>query len=232
LVNKLICNKGEIQMKTYSIHFLLISLLLLSGCAQTTTKPYVSPTGNGVVPLEQQPEVRQPDRPVSRAEITRLLHATLFSPEKHDADGKEGKTGFVTPDDFQKETTPIMPNDIINHPLFLDITKILPYTFRGLAIDKDNLFHPDDTLSRAGFAMLAEDILARATKDDSLSTRYVGNISPFVDVGDDYFGLNAIFTVTARKILLPGVDGRFRPEEPITRNEAMDAVSNLQKAIK
>ena len=113
------------------------------------------------------------------------------------------KTEEKNPDELQGQAISIMPDDVKNHLLSLDIKNILSYNFRGVTVDKNNKFHPDIPLSRA----------------------------EFVDVNDDYFALNAIISVTAGKIMSPDNDSRFRPEVPITRAEALYGISVLQQTI-
>jgi len=217
-------------MKNVFAYFVLIPLLFLGGCARTpvaSSPPVPVAEQAGHNRASRQQTVNQP---VSRAEIAQQVYVLLLQ-ARENQDGAAGNNGFVTPAAMQAENGTTLPGDIKNHPLFLDIVKFLSYNFRGLTVDGTNSFQPDKPLSRAAFALLAEDILARMTGDDQLTRRYIGNVSPFADVPDDYFALNAIFVVTARGIMHPDADSRFRPAAPITRQEAADALNTLSQGM-
>lgn len=122
--------------------------------------------------------------------------------------------------------------DIANHPLRADIEAVTSYGVRGLQPFHGGLFKPDVPLSKAEGAMILEDIIVRASGDDSLATRYIGRESPFVDVRPDQPYFNAVMLVTTRGLLATNArQGRFDPLAPLSGAEAALAVSALKTEL-
>jgi tetratricopeptide (TPR) repeat protein len=124
--------------------------------------------------------------------------------------------------------------DMGTDPLRQDVEVILLLDVRGLELYPDQTFRPDDSVTRAAFAVMMADILAKARGDDRVVSRPGGVSSPFVDVGHDlpYFG--AVMACTRLGIIEP-VDTRgreFRPMEPISGIDALMAVRTLKEFLK
>lgn len=122
--------------------------------------------------------------------------------------------------------------DVANHPLRADIEAVTRYGVRGLQPFHGGQFKPDVALSKAEGAMILEDIIVRASGDDSLATRYIGRESPFVDVRPDHAFFNAVMLVTTRGLLATNArQGRFDPLAPLSGAEAALAVSALKMEL-
>ena len=91
-------------------------------------------------------------------------------------------------------------------------------------------FEPEQGLDKAGFAVLVTKVLARATGDEGLESKFIGSESPFSDVENTSFYFNAAMVVTTRGVLKGNLDGTYGPTTPVSGNDALLALKNL-KAI-
>jgi tetratricopeptide (TPR) repeat protein len=129
---------------------------------------------------------------------------------------------------------PPAPVDLGTHPLRQDVEAVLALGVRGLELYPDQTFRPNEVVTRAAFAVMMGDILAKARGGDSGVSRFAGISSPFVDVGNDvpYFG--AVMVCTSLGIMKP-VDTRgheFRPTGTVSGIEALLAVRTLKEYLK
>ena len=76
----------------------------------------------------------------------------------------------------------------------------------GFELLPDGSFHPDEPVTRAGYARVSEGVLTLLTADPSLSTRYGGETSRFPDVRGDSYAYNAIAVSVERGPCPPGVE--------------------------
>jgi hypothetical protein len=60
---------------------------------------------------------------------------------------------------------------------------------------------PNDTGSRAAYAMMIEDILIKVSGNQKLATEFIGSKSPFPDLRNDHPSFNAIMVCTSRGIM-------------------------------
>jgi Flp pilus assembly protein TadD len=95
----------------------------------------------------------------------------------------------------------------------------------------DRMFHPTEPVSRVDFAVALQMILAGATGDDSLPSRYLGGVSEFRDVPVDHYGLSAIRCVTARSLMAADASGAFHPEGPVTGRETILVLKKMRATI-
>ena len=131
-------------------------------------------------------------------------------------------------------TKPAAAVDMGTHPLRQDVEAILPLGVRGLELYPDQTFRPDELVTRAAFAVMMEDILAKARGEERGVSRFTGISSPFVDVGNDRPYFDAVMACTSLGIMKP-VDTRgreFRPMETISGIEALLAVRTLKEYLK
>lgn len=131
-------------------------------------------------------------------------------------------------------TLKAIPKDVTDHALRTDIEAILRIGMRGLEVFPDGNFRPDDLITRAAYAMMIEDMIATATHDPQLSTRHIGQPSPFPDVRSDAASFNAVMVCTTRGIMEPAdvLKGQFKPEGPITGADALLVIRKLREELR
>ena len=113
------------------------------------------------------------------------------------------------------------------------IEEILDLGVAGLEVMPDGLFRPEDAVTRANYARVNEGIMEAIIGDGNLSTRYVGEPSPFPDVRPDSFAFNAISLNVNRGVMAADtLTGRFRPEDTVTGAEALLIIRELQNAVR
>ena len=146
---------------------------------------------------------------------------------------KKYNTNFASPQQFseQKKENKI-PSDVSGHPYEMDIQAVMAMGIRGLEPLSDGLFHPEQPVSRAGFALAVEDILVQVKDEPQLKTAFIGNESPFPDVAPDNYAFNAIVVCTTRNLLAADLDGAFRPDDEVTGAECLLAIRQLKEEIK
>ncbi len=176
---------------------------------------------------------------ITRADIAGLFIAELRLDRLYRDQKKKRKGGYQVPksqrkmkmDPLQKYPEAV---DINGHPMEAAIKQIMAMQIKGLSPDPSHKFYPDQEYKRAEFAQLLQDILIKITRDNSLATRYVGESSPFPDVGPDVWYYNAVRTVIIRGLMQVNntVTGSFAPLAPVSGADALLAVRNLQEILK
>jgi len=124
--------------------------------------------------------------------------------------------------------------DMGTNPLRPDVEAILPLGVRGLELYPDQTFRPDELVTRAAFAVMVADILAKATGDDVGASRFTGVSSPFGDVGSNLPYFHAVMACTSLGIMKPADTGgrEFRPLETVSGIDALLAVRTLKEYLK
>jgi hypothetical protein len=168
------------------------------------------------------PETEIGKRAVIMDRITRAYLAALFVQEMRLEQMYE-KAGSSAPD---------LPPDVQNHSLKKDIETILRLDIQGLKPFSDGAFGPDDYVTRAGYAIMIADIIAKIENDHSLTARYVGSASPFKDVRSDarYFG--AAMVCTTRGGIMEAKNGFFRPMDSLSGADALCIMRKLQQELR
>lgn len=176
---------------------------------------------------------------LSRADVAALFVEELQLPRLYNRDGSGSTaTGFRPPQQqqFRSERMQQAPDvtDIDDHPLKADIRQVIDLGVSGLQPDPSHRFHPDEKISRAEFAIMVQDILARVTGEQGLKTRYVGQASPFRDVRADLPYFNAVQTMVNRNLMAPkdSVRGLFAPTEPLTGADALLVIRLLKNELR
>jgi tetratricopeptide (TPR) repeat protein len=138
-----------------------------------------------------------------------------------------GKTGTVV---FGQ----IAAKDIAGHPLSAPIEGIIQIGIRGLDVYPDGTFRPDELVDRAGYAMMIEDILAKAIGDPALATRFAGSPSPFPDLRGDVSYFNSAMVVTSRGIMEveDAATGSFAPFGLLSGVDALVVIRNLRRELR
>jgi len=129
---------------------------------------------------------------------------------------------------------PPAPVDMGTYPLRQEVEAVLPLGVRGLELYPDQTFRPGEVVTRAAFAVMMEDILAKATGGESGVSRFTGISSPFVDMGNDVPYFDAVMACVSLGIMKP-IDTRgreFRPMGTISGIEALLAVRTLKGYLK
>ncbi len=144
-------------------------------------------------------------------------------------------TSFKQPDRAKASPaeTPRTVTDIEGHPLKADIEGILRLGIRGLEMQPDGRFLPDEPVSRAAYALMIEDILIRLIGDTGLATRYIGSVSPFPDIRSDLPYFNAVMVVTSRGIMQVRsvASGEFAPLGSVSGVEALLTIQKLKEEL-
>jgi len=175
---------------------------------------------------------------INRADIAALFVQELQleklyekrSPKKFDTGFKAPSTAFAA-DRIEKTEA---ATDISNHVLRTDIQTVLNIGVKGLEPYPDHTYRPDDVITRASYAIMVEDILTKVTGDDKLSTKYIGNKSPFPDLRGDLPYFNAVMVVTTRGIM-EAVDlttGEFAPMKPVSGADALLIIRKLKDELR
>lgn len=139
--------------------------------------------------------------------------------------GAKVDTGFVGPaaPDAKAPTasSKIVASDIQDHWARHFIEDAVGLGMRGLQVNPDGTFKPELAMSRAEFALLAEDALMAALGDKTLATRYIGSPSRFSDVGTSHPAFNAICDAVDHNVMNARSDGRFEPLLPVAGADAL-----------
>ena len=170
---------------------------------------------------------------LTRAELAVLLLEELKLGELMRRRPRREELGQFRAPHAQTQTPRPVPTDIELCWARPWIEEILDLGVSGLEVMPDGLFRPEDAVTRANYARVNEGIMEAITGDDNLSTRYVGESSPFPDVRQDSFAFNAISLNVNRGIMSADtLTGRFRPEDTITGAEALLIIRELQNAVR
>jgi arylsulfatase A-like enzyme/protein tyrosine/serine phosphatase len=114
-----------------------------------------------------------------------------------------------------------------------DIKRVLSMGIRGLEPFPDQTFRPGAVVSRAEFVVILEDVLTRATRDQTLSTQLLGKSSRFNDVEAGAWYQSAADLARGLGLFEPpaGEVPKFKPLDPITGVEALQAFRLLRKRL-
>ena len=176
---------------------------------------------------------------ISRADLSAMLieefqlENLYLRGAKVDASGKKFKSPVKK---FKTSQTLKMAEatDIEDHPLRADIELVLQLKVRGLEANPQHLFFPNRRITRAEYALMLEDILIKVTQDKGLSTKFLGDRSPWSDVRSDAYYYNAARTLTSRGILdvRNAVRGEFGPDDPVHGSDVLLSLRLLKDELK
>lgn len=174
---------------------------------------------------------------ITRADMAALLVEELHIRELYGrTQSQQQDNSFQSPNkQFQTSTVQAAPKatDIASHPLRADIQEILDLEVRGLEASPQHLYYPAQTITRAEFALMLEDILIKVTGEQGLSTKFIGETSPWSDVRSDSFYYNAARTLVSRNIMsVPNrTRGEFRPGAEVSGADALLAIRTLKDEL-
>ena len=170
---------------------------------------------------------------ITRAELAVLLLEELqLSKLIHQRRPPKTGQSFAPPGDVNPKKL-LPPEDIAGSWALPWIEEVLTLGVPGLELMPDTSFRPDEPITRANYARVNEGILTLITGDRRLSTKYVGDPSPFPDVRGDSYAYNAIALNVDRGIMAADkITGRFRPQETVSGAEALLIIRELQNAVR
>lgn len=145
-----------------------------------------------------------------------------FRPKKFD-------TSFKSPGDKSSAYQMPVPADVVDHPLRIDVQTVVTLKIKGLRPFPDGTFAPNEFISRSSYAMMIADVISTITHDPSLSTKYIGSVSPFVDVRNDVPYFNAIMVCTTRGIIEAKRDLRQNIFDPMGYVSGADALLIIRR---
>ncbi|MCH8023652.1 MAG: S-layer homology domain-containing protein [Candidatus Marinimicrobia bacterium] len=101
-------------------------------------------------------------------------------------------------------------------------------------VDPSGNFAPGAMVTRVDYAMAVLRILAIATKDSGLDTRYLGESpSRFSDVPSSHFAYSAMALCAERGIMKADLmTGRFNPAEPVGGADALLIIREIQNSLR
>lgn len=174
---------------------------------------------------------------ITRADVAALFIEELKidelfsrrSPKKFDTSFKDPEKNFVS-----GEYVKVPPaTDVKDHVLKADIDAVIAIGIKGLQPFPDHTYKPYQTVTRAEYAMMIEDILIKITGNDKLATMFIGNESPFPDLRNDLPFFNAVMVCTTRSIMQTKDigTGAFDPLGTISGAEALLSIRSLKTLL-
>ncbi|MBU1001488.1 MAG: S-layer homology domain-containing protein [Proteobacteria bacterium] len=170
--------------------------------------------------------------------LTRADLAALMA-EELDVDKFYARTDIPRVGEFKEPAATLVVldtsqavTDIAEHPLRVDIEKVLHYQVKGLELYPDRSFRPDEAVTRAEAAMIFEDVVVRSTGRLELATQYIGQESRITDMRGDHPAYNAVMLCVTRGIMATELrTGLFRPLQTVSGIEALLAVKALRREL-
>ena len=140
--------------------------------------------------------------------------------------------GFQTPGQINTSTRSQKPSDASGHWASSWINEVIQYGI--LEVGPDGRFYPDETITRAEYAMSVQRLLVVATRDSDLEIRYFGESpSRFSDVPSSHPAYNAMALCSERGIMQSDVmTGKFNPSGKIDGADALLIIRTLQNSLR
>ena len=140
--------------------------------------------------------------------------------------------GFQTPGQMNTTSRSRTPSDARGHWASSWISEVIQYGI--LEVGPDGRFYPDETITRAEYAMAVQRLLVVATRDNSLEVRYFGESpSRFSDVPSSHPAYNAMALCSERGIMQSDVmTGKFNPTGNIDGADALLIIRTLQNSLR
>jgi len=140
--------------------------------------------------------------------------------------------GFQTPGQMNTSTRSQKPSDASGHWASSWINEVIQYGI--LEVGPDGRFYPDETITRAEYAMSVQRLLVVATRDSDLEIRYFGESpSRFSDVPSSHPAYNAMALCSERGIMQSDVmTGKFNPSGKIDGADALLIIRTLQNSLR
>ncbi|MFH1850970.1 MAG: S-layer homology domain-containing protein [Candidatus Neomarinimicrobiota bacterium] len=140
--------------------------------------------------------------------------------------------GFQTPGQMTAAEQRLQATDMQGHWAEVWVNEMVEYGVLELGANGE--FFPNESISRANYAMAVQRLLVVATRDNSLETRYFGESpSRFSDVPSSHFAYNAMALCTERGIMQADViTGRFDPNGSVSGADALLIIRTLQNSLR
>jgi hypothetical protein len=177
---------------------------------------------------------------ITRADVAALFVQELrleevykkLSVKTFDTSFKAPKSGLELETEKTMKMAPA--TDISEHVLRHDVDTVVRIGVRGLEPYPDHTFRPDEKVSRAAYAMMLEDILLKATRDDGLATKFIGSASPYPDLRPDLPYFNAVMVCTTRDLMTVADKrtGEFRPMGTVAGADALLSIRELKEQLR
>jgi tetratricopeptide (TPR) repeat protein len=173
------------------------------------------------------------EKEIDRADLAVLLN-DLPLERIYRQGPKTETTKFQSPESVmgkreEATTAETSPADIQGHWAEPYIKEALKYGV--MEVYPDGNFNPEEKITRANYAMIIQSLLAKALNDPKLTTRFIGNSSPFPDVMASHYAFNAVMVATTRGIMEANLDGTFGLTDTVSGAEAINILKKLKKQL-
>ncbi len=168
---------------------------------------------------------------ITRADVAALLVEELKLDKIYRNMARHEKTSPLMPVADRKSALPALPADVTAHPLRGDIRVALQLRVKGMECFPDGSFGPDQTVTRAEYAVIMGSILAIVRGDPTLNTRFSGKTSPFSDVGNEEPFFNAVMLCTSETSIMTPQEGIFNPAGTVSGADAVLALRKLKEEL-
>ncbi len=144
----------------------------------------------------------------------------------------EQSSGFQTPSQMGAGKGARTPSDASGHWASTWINEVIEHGI--LEAGPDGRFYPEETITRAEYAMAVQRLLVIATRDNSLEVRYFGeNPSRFSDVPSSHPAYNAMAICSERGIMQSDVmTGKFNAAGYVNGADALLIIRTLQNSLR
>ena len=171
-----------------------------------------------------QEQINRADLAVIFAEELKISELIARLPEQ--------SGGFQTPGQMGASKGSRTPSDASGHWASTWINEVIEHGI--LEVGPDGRFYPEETITRAEYAMSVQKLLVVATRDNSLEVRYFGeNPSRFSDVSSSHPAYNAMALCSERGIMQSDVmTGKFNAAGHIDGADALLIIRTLQNSLR
>jgi len=171
---------------------------------------------NLLFPLPPDYESLSKKDELSRAEVAAILIRELKPEEIPGFAGREPIAGEIP--DIENHWAKAFVEKAIN----FDLMKVYP----------DGTFRPDDTVTRAHYALLLHKILTRTNLGKKLEMPTSIELSPFPDVPNSHYTFKSIMICVNLGLMKSKLDGTFGLNDSLSGAEAIEAARILREQLK
>ncbi len=143
---------------------------------------------------------------------------TAYKPPETSAEGAEQAPG------------PAVPPDVVDHWARTWIMQVIEMGVIEPASDGN--FYPDETVTRAEYALLLQNILITVMHEPDLATKYIGEQSRFKDMRSGTATYNAAALAVDRGVMQATVEGTFEPMKTVSGADALLIIRQFQNHLR